>query len=193
MNIFIDGDRSTLTAVPSADVQGYIGSLKERLRQGERLVESFVCEGKRYSNAEFLSDPAYFARMNEVNVITKSFSSVIQDAVKEAYEKLPALIKSLREMCRWVRKDKISEGLKAYMTMSVYLKTMLMGLASVKEASRGRFTFNAQETIDTVQEINDALKDKDYVRFSDSVEYRLIVLLEAMYSQISSMVKEKVC
>lgn len=184
MKILIDGIEREKVTLASKEIPAYIARLKEELRKEDKAIEKVDYDGTEINaSSESLQETDY-AAVKELNIITKNIDAVIRDMLKEASEILPHLIKALQSICEGLRKDKVSESLDMYIKVLPSLRLVLLGLLSAQETRKVLADINVQEVNAVVQEVNQALRDKDYTLFCDVVEYRLLTQLQHAYKTL---------
>jgi|GEM_PF-2832299 len=178
MKVLIDGIEKNGVLLQAADVPAYIARLKEELRKEDKAIERIECDGTIMSaHGDVLHKQDYSSKQS-LNVVTKGADLIVQDMLKEVAELLPHLIKALQAICSALHKDKVPESLETYMKILPSLKIVLLGLLSAQQAKKVSADLNSEEINTAIQELNQALNNKDYTVFCDLLEYRLLVQLQ---------------
>lgn len=184
MKLFIDGE--FIADLEPEQLSQQLNLSQQKLRKENRVIFQLECDGKKIDIHKLKE--LDFSLFKEINAITKPLSSVMQDALKEALSVLPDLIQDLRKICSDLRDNKIEEAVDIYSKLSPSFRLFILGLLSIKQNTVEEFNFDFQKLSLTLNEASLALKDANYIVFTDIIEYRIIPDLEYLLDYISQRV-----
>jgi hypothetical protein len=180
MKLIVDKQSDHASPVAKDEIREYLKRLREEYVKNKRLIERCECDGQVCDIQMIISGEKEMDAVQEVNITTKSVEDTVRDALREVYSCLPKLREYLEAVCVCVRTDKIVEGVQAYAHLLPFLNRLALGLISIKKHGGADMSFDIDRFMEILKVQNDALAGKDYVRFSDSIEYTLIPQLDAL-------------